>query len=144
MTHAQWHARLRQCLAMVDRQPTRAVKRLEALLGRLEAAAATSVGEWHVDQTLEALSIVQSQLEHHHESAAAMERVAERQRQQSVYSQRAFVAACATAAIELVTAGDRASARRVLRQAEKIAAQLRPREALFEAARKVVRRRSAR
>ena len=138
MTHAQWLARLRKCLAMVDRQPARAVKSLETLLARLEADAASTAGDWHVDQTLEALSMVHSTAGNHRQAAAALQRVAARHEQQSVYSQRAFVAACATAAIELVSAGDRASAKRVLRQAEKIAAQLRPREALFAKARKIV------
>ncbi len=52
MTHTQWFARLRKNLAMVEREPARAIKSLEKLLVAIEAESKKSVAEWHVAQTL--------------------------------------------------------------------------------------------
>ena len=137
MTHAQWYARISRCLALVERRPARALQSLERLLKRLEADAKRGVGEWHIEQTLEAISLVQSRLNHGH-AAETMLRAAERHEHQLAYYRRGFVAACATAAIELAAAGDRTGANRALRRARALAAGLRPQEALFLKAQRVV------
>jgi hypothetical protein len=138
MTHTQWQSRLRRSLAMVKDDPARALKSLAALAAQLETAAKQRVGDWHIEQTLEALSIVQSSLSDHRASAETILRVAAHHEQSLVYHERAFVAGCATAAIELASAGDRLNARRALRKASLVAAGLRPKERLFAAAEKYV------
>lgn len=138
MTHAQWHARIRRSLALIVHKPVRALEALEKLLDRLESDAKRGVGEWHVEQTLEAISLVQSRLQDHRHAAETMLRAAERHEHQLAYYRRGFVAACATAAIELTAAGDRTGARRALRRARPLAAGLRPQEALFLKAERVV------
>ena len=60
MTHAQWHSTLRRSLALVERNTPRALKSLDELVTRLYADAANTVNHWHVEQTLEAMSIVHS------------------------------------------------------------------------------------
>lgn len=138
MTHAQWHTKLRSCLALVERKPKRALKSLEKLWTQLQGEAKKNVGEWQVEQTLEVISIVQSHLEDHRHSAETMLRLAERHGEQLSYYKRTFVASCATAALELASAGDRRGALRALRRAGPVAADLRPQEKLFLKARKVV------
>jgi hypothetical protein len=85
MTHAQWHVKLRSCLALVEREPKRALKSLEKLLSQIQGEAKKNVGDWHVEQTLEVISIVQSHLEDHRHSAETLLRVAERHEQQVSY-----------------------------------------------------------
>ncbi len=138
MTHAHWHAKLRRSLAMAPQRPSRGLQSLERLLARVEAAAPNTVGDWHIDQTLQVIGIVQSHARDHRRSADTMLRVAERQEQQLSYYRRGFVAACATAALELASAGDRHAAIRALRRAEPAAAALRPQEKLFRKAERVV------
>ena len=139
MTHKQWHATVRKSLAQVKRNPARGLKSLDALLSRVHREEHRHVGSWHLEQTAETISIVQSHLQNHRESAKSMLQLAERHKQQRAYYSRAFVAACATAALELASAGDRRGAKRALRQAEVISAGLRPREKLFQQAERVVR-----
>jgi hypothetical protein len=138
MTHKQWHAKIRQSLAMVQRHPANALKSLDALASRVHSETANKVGDWHVEQTLQALSIVQSHLEQHRQSAETMLQIAERHVQQSAYYRRALVSAYATAAVELAAAGDRTGAVRTLRKADVIAAGLRPPDKLLREAHKVV------
>lgn len=138
MTHAQWHVTLRACLAMAHPAPARAARSLQTLLRRIQADGRKNVSDWHIAQTLEAISLVQSHLGDHRRSAATSLQLAAHQRQQAVYSTRAFVAASATAALELASAGDRPAAARALREAASSAASLRPKERLFQHARRVV------
>ena len=139
MTHKQWHATVRKSLAQVESNPARALKSLDALLSRVHRQERRHVGSWHLEQTVETISIVQSHLQNHRESAKSMMQLAERHKQQLAYYSRAFVAACATAALELASAGDRSGAKRALRQAGAISSGLLPRERLFQQAEKVVR-----
>jgi hypothetical protein len=139
MTHSQWHAKIRQSLTMVDERPSTALRSLEHLLRRLEVEGKKSVGDWHIEQTLEAISMVQSHLEDHRQSAETILRVVEHHEQHITYYKRAFVAACATAALELATAGDRSRAASVLKRAAPAAATLRPHEKLFRHASRVVK-----
>ena len=138
MTHAQWQARIRKSLAMVERQPARAFASLEQLLTRLQSEAEKSVGDWHIEQTLEVISIVQSHGEDHRQSAETILVAATRHEQRVSYHTRGFVSACATAALELASAGDRVAALRALRRARPLALGLRPAEQLFRKAEKVV------
>jgi hypothetical protein len=138
MTHQKWHARIRTSLAMAEAHPARALKSLHQLLDRLQSDAKTHSGDWHIDQTLEVVSIVHSHRREHRQSAETILRVADRHEQQASYYSRAFVAACATAALELASAGDPPGALRALRRARPLAARLRPPEKLFRKAEKVV------
>jgi hypothetical protein len=138
MTHTQWHAKIRQSLAKVDRQPARALQSLEQLVTQVRSEAAKAVGEWHVEQTLHLISTVQSQAEEHRESARTLLQVADRHERHAAYYRRAFVSACATAALELASAGDRAAAARALRRAAAVAEDLRPADKLFRKAQRVV------
>ena len=134
MTHAQWQARLQRDLAFVARDPSRGLARLQRLLQRLEAEARLQVGDWHIDQTLQAISTVQSDADDHQRSAQTMSLLAGRFEQRVVYYERAFVAAWAAAALELAEAGDRTAALRALRAARPVARRLRPQERLYRLA----------
>lgn len=138
MTHTQWHTKLRKTLATAGREPARALKSLERLLHQVQSDARKTVGDWHVEQTLEAISILQSHVEDHRHSAETMIRVADRHAQQSSYYQRAYVSACAAAALELAAAGDRSGAARELRRAAPVAADLNPQDKLFRRAQTTV------
>ena len=76
MTHAHWHKAIRRGLAVAERQPARALKALDALLVRLQSDAPTSAGDWHIEQTLETISAVQSHIGKYRESAETMLRIA--------------------------------------------------------------------
>ena len=138
MTHAQWHKAIRRSLALAERQPARALKALDTLLARLQSDARKSAGDWHIEQTLETISAVQSHLAKHRESAETMLRIARHHEQLHAYYRRAFVAASATAALELAAAGDRRGARRLVSRARPAAAGLRPPEQLFRKAEKLI------
>ena len=134
MTHAQWHKAIRRSLDLADRSPARALKALDSLLVRLQSHAPKGVGDWHIEQTLETISAVQGHMGKHRESAETMLRIARHHEQQLLYYRRAFVAASATAAMELAAAGDLRGARRLLARAKPAAAGLRPPEKLFRKA----------
>ena len=138
MTHAQWLSKIRRSLAQVERQPARALKSLEQIVSQVRSEAVKVVGDWHVEQTLHMISTVQSQAEEHRESARTMLQIADRHEQHATYYRRAFVSACAAAALELSATGDRAGAARVLRRAAAVAADLRPADKLFRKAQQVV------
>lgn len=138
VTHAQWHKAIRRSLALADRSPARALKALDALLARLQANAPKRVGDWHIEQTLETISAVQGYMGKHRESAETMLRIARHHEQQLVYYRRAFVAASATAAMELAAAGDRRGARQALRRAGPAATGLRPPDALYRKAKQLL------
>jgi len=123
---------------MIDKHPERALTSLQMLLSRVRTTAKAGVGDWHVEQTLEIISGVQSRLDDHHRSAETMLQAAEHHEYQVAYYTRAFVGACAAAALELTSAGDRSRAARILRRAAPTAARLRPQEKLFKKAREVV------
>jgi hypothetical protein len=138
VTHAHWHKAVLRGLALADRDPARALKALDTLLARLQSDASNSAGDWHIEQTLETISAVQSHRAQHRESAETMLRIARHHEQQLSYYRRAFVAASATAAMELAAAGDRRGARRVRPPPRPAAAGLRPPEALYRQAEKLL------
>ena len=106
----------------------------------LESELHKGVDEWHLAQTLQLTSLVQSRAGDHRGSASTLERVAEQHARELRYQMRGFVAACAAAALQLVQNGDRPGAVRMLRKAAPWAASLRPRERLFTQAEETVRR----
>ena len=134
MTHAHWHKAIRRSLALADRHPARALKALDTLLVRLQSDARKSVGDWHIEQTLETVSAIEAHAGKHRDSAETMLRIVRHHEQQALYYRRAFVAASATAAMELAAAGDRRGARRLVSRARPAAAGLRPPERLFRKA----------
>ena len=138
MTHAQWLARVRKSLAMVERQPIRALASLHKIAHQLHSESKKTTGDWHIEQTLEVISIVQSHQDDHRRSAETILTVADRQEQQLSYYSRGFVAACATAALEFASAGDRKAALRALQRARAVSTGLRPPERLFRKAEKFV------
>jgi hypothetical protein len=138
MTHAQWHARIRKSLAMVELKPIRALASLHKLVHQLHSESKKTAGDWHIEQTLEVISIVQSHQEDHRRSAETILAVADRDEQQLSYYSHGFVAACATAALEFASAGDRQAALRALRRARTVATGLRPPEQLFRKAERFV------
>ena len=87
MTHAQWHALVRKSLAMVERQPIRALASLHKLVHQLQSESKKTAGDWHIEQTLEVISIVQSHQENHWRSAETILAVADRHEQQLVVLQ---------------------------------------------------------
>jgi hypothetical protein len=138
MTHAQWLARVRKSLAMVERQPVRALASLHKIARQLHSESKKTTGDWHIEQTLQVISIVQSHQDDHHRSAETILAVADRHEQQMSYYSRGFVAACATAALEFASAGDRKAAWRALQRARPVSIGLRPPERLFRKAEKFV------
>jgi hypothetical protein len=138
MTHTQWQKRIRQSLSDLASRPERVLASLERLVNRIDRDTRTGIGDWHMEQTLQAVSLAQSHLKNHHESARIMLAVAERHEQQTTYHRHAYVSACAAAALELASAGDRAAAARILRKADTAARALRPADMLFRTARQVV------
>lgn len=138
MTQKQWHAKIRHSLRMVERHPARALSSLQRLVKRVQSEATKTVGDWHVEQTLGFVSMAQSELNDHRQSAKTLLQVAERHRRQVLYSRRGFVSASATAALELASAGERIGALRVLRNAAPVAAGMRPPDKLFRRAQEVV------
>lgn len=139
MTHAEWHAKVTQSLALAEQKPKAALRILERLAIAVESEERKSVADWHVAQTLGVISIVQSQAGNHRESSETLLRVAERHEQTLRYEQRALVSACAAAALVLTSVGDRAGALRALRKAAPWAASLRPKDQLLRKAEKAVK-----
>jgi hypothetical protein len=123
---------------MVEHHPGRALSSLQGLVNRVQSEAIKSVVDWHLEQTLGVVSIVQSQLKDHRRSAKTLLQIAERHQQQVSYYRRGLVSSCATAALELASAGDRIGAVRALGKAASMAAGMRPADKLFRKAQKVV------
>jgi hypothetical protein len=138
MTHAQWNARIKSALALADRNPRSALRRLSMLARALESQLVEGVDGWHMAQTLQLTSLVQSRAGDYRGSASTLQRVAEQHARDLQYQMRGFVAACAAAALQLLQNGDRPGAVRMLRKAAPWAASLRPRERLFTHAEKTV------
>jgi len=140
MTHAQWAVKIKRALAMADEQPSRALSALHTLTRALESELPKGVHDWHLAQTLHAVSVVQAGAGEQRGSVDTLRRLAERHRQELQYQQRAFVSACAAAALQLAQNGDRSGAARMLKNAAPWSVSLRPKERLFERARKQLAR----
>jgi hypothetical protein len=140
MTHAQWNARIKSALALADRNPRSALRRLSMLARALESQLVEGVDGWHMAQTLQLTSLVQSRAGDYRGSASTLPRVAEQHARDLQYQMRGFVAACAAAALQLLQNGDRPGAVRMLRKAAPWAASLRPPERLFTHAEKAIGR----
>lgn len=144
MSHAQWNREMTRLLAIADRQPTRTLSALRKLTSVLEHELTTRVQDWHLAQTLQVMSLVQASSGDHGAAAATLQRVAERHEQELQYQRRAFVSACAAAALQFADNGDRSGARRILQKAAPLAVSLQPKDRLFQQARKIAGLRSAR
>lgn len=142
MTHATWNNAIKRGLALASQNPTRASQSLERLVKNVEAQLETSIQDWHLAQTRHVLSLVQAQVGKHRAAANTLRKIADQYAQDLKYHQRAFVSACAAAAIELAKMGDRAGAMRMLKDAEPFASTLRPKDKLLQHARRLVDRAS--
>lgn len=139
MTHAQWNSKVKRALRLADREPKDALQTLRTLARKLEAQLPNGIHDWHLAQTLQVMSVVQSKVGDYRASANTLLRVAEQHEHELLYQTRGFVSACAAAAVQLAQAGDRSGAARVLRKAAPWAASLRPKDRLLAHAQKAVR-----
>ena len=141
VTQRQWDAARKRALRLAKSAPSAAAKQLEDLARIVESKARSSVGDWHVEQTLALASVVRSDANDHRQAAKILARLAEHHEAGLRYQQRALVSALASQALEHAAAGDRARAVRALRKAAPWAATLKPADRLFERARKTVSQR---
>jgi len=138
MTHADWSVRIKRALESADRRPASALRTLRALVRAVEASLKKGLHEWHLAQTLHVMSLVQAGAGDYRSSAKTLVRLANEHESQLNYEVRAYVSACAAAALQLAQGGDRAAAARILRQAGRWSPLLRPRDKLLEQAKKTI------
>ena len=138
MNHATWHKQIKRGLALTDTKPERALQVFEKLANDVETELTTSIQDWHLEQTRHLLSLVQGQIGDYRAAANTLRKVVDQCEQHLVYQQRAFVSASAAAAVELAKGGNRAGARRMLKNAAPVALMLRPKDKLLEPARRLV------
>lgn len=144
MTHADWNARIKRALELADRRPASAVQILRTLIRRVEDSCQTGLHEWHLAQTLHVLSLVQVRSGDHDGAGKTLLRLTDEHAMQLKYAVRAYVSACAATAIHLARNGDRTRAKRILRQAHRWSALLRPKDKLLDQAHKTMAALSAR
>ena len=138
MTHADWHVRIKRALELANRRPASALQTLRALIRTIEVSLKTGLNEWHTTQTLHIISLVQAGAGDHGGAAETLLRVTKEHEAQLNYEIRAYVSACAAAALQLAQDGDRARAKRILRQASRWSSLLRPRDKLLDQAQKTI------
>jgi hypothetical protein len=139
VTHRDWHGRVKDLLALSARKPRVASRGFHHLARSIERGLKRGLHDWHLMQTLHLASIAEAAAGEHRSAADTLRRVAEHQKGLLAYEHRAYVSACAAAALELAKAGDLNGARRIVRSAEPWAKLLRPRDKLMNSARKVLR-----
>lgn len=142
MTHRQWHNKVTRLLALSERDPTQASRGFHRLARAVETDLKRGLHDWHLMQSLSLASLAEAANDDHRAAARTLRRVVDHQRVLLVGEQRAYVSACAAAAIEFAKAGDLRAARRTIQAAEPWARRLRPPEQLLRQARAVVRSRS--
>jgi hypothetical protein len=142
VTHRQWHARVQRLLALSEHDPQRAAVGFHQLAQAVDGGLRTGIHDWHVMQSLHLASVAEAAAGNHVGSAETLERVVDQQHVLLVSEQRAYVSACAAAAIQFVKAGDLRAARRMIRAAEPSADMLRPREKLLQIAKQQLRTRA--
>jgi hypothetical protein len=156
MTHRQWHNKVTRLLALSERDPTQAsrgfhrlARAVETDLKRglhdrlcIETDLKRGLHDWHLMQSLSLASLAEAANDDHRAAARTLRRVVDHQRVLLVGEQRAYVSACAAAAIEFAKAGDLRAARRTIQAAEPWARRRRPPEQLLRQARALVRSRS--
>ena len=138
MTHAAWNVRIKRALELADRRPALALQTLRALIRTIEVSRKTGLDDWHTAQTLHIISLVQAGAGDHGGAAETLVRLSEEHQAQLKYEIRAYVSACAAAALQLAQDGDRARAKRILRQASRWSSLLRPKDKLLDQARKTI------
>ena len=143
MTHRDWHAKVRRLLKLSERRPALAARGFHRLADAAERDLKRGLQDWHVVQSLHLAGNAEAAAGDHGSAAATVGRIVEYQKALLLSEQRAYVSACAVAALEMAKAGNLPGARRMVRSAAPWARLLRPKERLFGAAEKVVRSRSS-
>lgn len=138
MTHADWNVRIRRALELADRRPSSSLRTLRTLMRAVEASLEEGLHEWHLAQTLHLISIVQAGAGDHRGSAETLVRLTNEHESQLNYEVRAYVSACAAAALQLAQEGNRAGATRMLRKAGRWSPMLRPKDRLLDQAQKTI------
>ena len=144
MTHTDWNRRIKRALELADRRPASALRTLRALVRTLETSLKKSVHEWHLAQTLQILSLVQARAGDYRGSTTTMLRLADDHQAQLAYEVRAYLSACAAAALQLAENGNRTHARRILREARRWSSLVRPKDKLLDQAQRTIGFRLAR
>jgi hypothetical protein len=139
VTHRQWHSRVKHLLDLTERNPKRAARGFHRLARAVDNGLKGGVHDWHLMQSLSLASLGEAASGDHRAAAHTLSRVVEHQRMLLAGEQRAYVSACAAAAIEFAAAGDRRAARRAIRASEPWARMLRPQEKLLQRVRALLR-----
>jgi hypothetical protein len=139
MTHADWNVRIKRALELADRRPQSSLATLRSLMRAVETSLKKSLHEWHLAQTLHIISLVQARAGDHRGSAKTLLRLTNGHESQLNYEVRAYVSACAAAALQLAQGGNGAGAARILRKAAKWSPLLRPKDKLLEQAQRTIR-----
>jgi hypothetical protein len=138
MTHADWNVRIKRALKLADRRPSSSLRTLRTLMRAVEASLKKGLHEWHLAQTLHIMSLVQAGAGDHRGSKNTLLRLTNEHESQLKYEVRAYVSACAAAALQLAQDGDRAGAAHILRKARRWSPLLRPRDKLLDQAQKTI------
>lgn len=138
MTHAEWNVRIRRALELAERQPRSALRTLRTVIRAVEASLQDGLHEWHLAQTLHIMSLVQAGAGDHRGSAKTLARLTNEHESQLNHEVRAYVSACAAAALELAQSGDRTGATRMLRKASRWSRLLRPKDKLLDQAQQTI------
>ena len=138
MTHLQWHTKVKRLLELSERKPKQAARSFHLLAQAVDRGLKNGLHDWHLTQSLHLASIAETDAGDHRAAARTLNRIVEHQRMLLVGEQRAYVAACAAAAIEFIKAGDQVAARRTVLAAEPWARMLRPPEKLLRKAQELL------
>jgi hypothetical protein len=144
MTHSEWRVRIKRALTLADSNPTAALRTLKSLMRAVEASLKNSLHDWHLAQTLYVMSIVQTGAGDHRAAADTLMRLTSQHESNVNYEIRAYVTACAAAALQLAHAGDRVGAKRILQKAGRVSFLWRPKDKLLDQAQKLLDIRAAR
>ena len=144
MTHRAWHGKVQRLLRLGERRPTLAARGFHRLADAAERALEKGLHDWHVVQSLHLAGAAEAAAGDQRSAAATVAKIVAYQKALLISEQRAYVSACAAAAIEMAKGGDLPGARRMVRSAAPWARLLRPKERLFGVAEKLVRASSSR
>jgi hypothetical protein len=138
VTHQQWQATMKRLLEVSVRKPKVAARCFHRLARTVDTGLKKGLHDWHVMQSLQLASLAEAAAGDHHAAARTRSRIVDHQRMLLVGEQRAYVSACAAAAIEFAKAGDLRAAKRTILAAEPWARMLRPPEKLLRTAQELV------
>jgi hypothetical protein len=144
LTHREWYTKVKRLLELSDTRPKLASQGFHRLARSVEGDLKKGLHEWHLVQSLHLASMAETTAGDHRSAADTLIRVVDRQRDLLAGELRAYVSACAAAAIELAKAGDLNAARRMVRTATPWADVLGPREKLLQVAKDRLRTRPRR